>query len=131
MLIRRLFASDPDGAEEADVPRRPDLAPPRARLVAAAIDVSLMAAVLIWVGAVGADPAFGNGGPPLRVRLLAWAAVGAHLIVLEGLGGQTLGKRLVGIRVVSAVSGQPIGLRAAAHRAGARAAFWFVSFLAL
>jgi uncharacterized RDD family membrane protein YckC len=70
-------------------------------------------------------------GPPLRVRLLAWVAVFAHLVLLEGTGGQTLGKRLAGIRVVDDKTGGPIGWSVATHRAGARALFWFVAFLAL
>ena len=38
---------------------------------------------------------------------------------------------LVGIRVVSQETDGPISYGMAAHRAGARAVFWFVSFLAL
>ncbi|MGH9002353.1 MAG: RDD family protein, partial [Acidimicrobiia bacterium] len=68
---------------------------------------------------------------PIRVRLLAWMAVLGHLVLLEGTGGQTFGKRLAGIRVVDEATGGPIGYSVAAHRVGARAAFWFVSFLAL
>ncbi len=128
--MRQLFAADPDAAGDGPEARSPDLASPRARLVAAAVDVTLMVITLSWVGALGFDPAFGSG-PPLRVRLLAWAAVLGHLVLLEGLGGQSFGKRLAGIRVVDAVTGGPIGLATAAHRVGARALFWFVSFLAL
>lgn len=132
-LIRRLFSADPDSMDAAQIGRPPELASPRARLVAAAIDVALMVVALHWVGALGHDPAFGSGGGPLRVvaRLLAWAAVLGHLVLLEGASGQTFGKRLVGIRVVNQETDGPIGYAAAAHRAGARAAFWFVSFLAL
>ena len=130
-LIRRLFAADPDAADGVPIPRSPELASPRSRLLAAGLDVSLMVMSLSWVGALGFDPAFGGGGPPLRVRLLAWVAVFAHLVLLEGTGGQTLGKRLTGIRVVDEKTGGPIGWSVATHRAGARALFWFVAFLAL
>jgi uncharacterized RDD family membrane protein YckC len=50
---------------------------------------------------------------------------------MEAAGGQTFGKRIVGIKVVARETGGPISLRAAVHRAGARDLFWFVSFLAL
>jgi uncharacterized RDD family membrane protein YckC len=130
--MRRLFAADPeDAATGAAATRSPDLASPRARLAAAAVDVTLMVITLFWVGALGFEPAFGSGGPPVRVRLLAWVAVLGHLVLLEGIGGQSFGKRLAGIRVVDAVTGGPIGLATAVHRVGARALFWFVSFLAL
>jgi uncharacterized RDD family membrane protein YckC len=50
---------------------------------------------------------------------------------MEAAGGQTFGKRIVGIRVVRRDTGGPIGLGMAVHRGGARALFWFVTFLAL
>jgi uncharacterized RDD family membrane protein YckC len=132
-LIRRLFCADPDSMDAAQIDRPPELATPRARLLAAAIDVALMVAALHWVGALGHDPAVGGGGGPLSVvaRLLAWAAVLGHVVLLEGASGQTFGKRFVGIRVVKQDTDGPIGYAEAAHRAGARAVFWFVSFLAL
>jgi uncharacterized RDD family membrane protein YckC len=132
-LIRRLFCSDLDAPDAAQVDRRPDLASPRARLLAATLDVVLMVIALFWVGALGHDPAFGGGGSPLGfvARLLSWAAILGHQVLLEGASGQTFGKRLVGIKVVNQETGGSIGYGAAAHRAGARALFWFVSFLAL
>jgi uncharacterized RDD family membrane protein YckC len=65
------------------------------------------------------------------VRVLVWAAVLAAPALMEAAGGQTFGKRVVGIRVVSRETGGPIRLRAAVHRAGARDLFWFITFLAL
>ncbi len=129
--MRRVFAPDPESAAQLPAARSPDLASPGARLVAAGIDVTLMAISLYWVGAVGFDPAFGGGSPLGRVRLLAWVAVLGHLVLLEAVSGQTIGKRLAGIRVVDENTGGPIGFGTAAHRVGARALFWFVSFLAL
>ncbi len=129
--MRRVFAADPDDVSGAAPARSPELATPRSRLVAAAVDVTLMGIALFWVGALGFDRAFGNGGAPVRVRLLAWAAVLGHLVLLEAVSGQTIGKRLAGIRVVDEVTGGPIGFAIAAHRVGARALFWFVAFLAL
>jgi uncharacterized RDD family membrane protein YckC len=92
-----------------------------------------MVVALSWVGALGPDPAFGSGAPPLRIaaRILVWVAVLGHVVVLEGASGQTLGKRLVGIRVVRQETGGPIGYGTAAHRAAPRALFCFVSFLAI
>jgi uncharacterized RDD family membrane protein YckC len=132
-LLRRLFCSDLDAADAPQVGRRPDLASSRARLLAATLDVVLMLVALFWIGALGHDPAFGSGGGPLHVlaRLLSWAAILGHQVLLEGASGQTFGKRLVGIKVVMQETGGPIGYAVAAHRAGARALFWFVSFLAL
>lgn len=130
MLTRRLFAADPDTAASATA-RPPELASPSARLVAAGVDVTLMVVALFWVGALGHDGAFGRGGPQVLVRVLAWVAVLGHVVLLEGASGQTFGKRLVGIRVVNHDTGDPIGYRWAAHRAAARALFWFVAFLAL
>jgi uncharacterized RDD family membrane protein YckC len=102
-------------------------------MLAAVLDLSFIVVALFWIGAIGHDPAFGSTGPFLRfiVRLIAAVAVLAHPILLEGPSGQTFGKRLVGIRVVDQETRGPIGYRAAAHRAAARAMFWFVSFLAL
>jgi uncharacterized RDD family membrane protein YckC len=131
--MRRLFCADPDSADISPADRRPDLASPRARLLAAVLDVSLMVVALFWIGSLGHDPAFGGGGPPLRfvARLVAWLAVLGHVVLLEGASGQTFGKRFVGIRVVMEETGGSIGYGVAVHRAAPRALFWFVSFLAL
>jgi uncharacterized RDD family membrane protein YckC len=132
-LIRLLFAADPSAVGQSLSPRPPDLASFRSRLLAATLDITFMFVALFSIGAIGHDPAFGSDGPVLRlvVRLIAVAAVLAHPVLLEGPSGQTFGKRLVGIRVVNEETRGPIGYRAAAHRAGARAVFWMVSFLAL
>jgi uncharacterized RDD family membrane protein YckC len=113
--------------------RPANLASPRDRLLAAGLDVTFMVIALYSVGALGHDPAFGSGSSRLRLvaHLFAWVAVLAHPVLLEGPTGQTLGKRLVGIRVVDLETGGPIGYRTAAHRAAARALFWCASFLAL
>ncbi|MGH9034701.1 MAG: RDD family protein [Acidimicrobiia bacterium] len=132
-LFRRLFCADLDALDAVEIGRPPELASPRSRMAAAAIDVTLMIIALHWVGALGPDPAFGGGGGQVRIvaRLLAWVAILGHLVVLEGSSGQTFGKRFVGIQVVKEETGGPIGYGVAAHRVWARATFWFVSFLAL
>lgn len=130
---RLAFADDPT-APPLERPARPaELATPRARIAAAAVDVTLAVVALLWSGAIGSDQAFDPNPSASRhlVRGLVWAAVLIGPVLMEAAGGQTFGKRLVGIRVVSRVTGGPIGLREAAHRAGARDLFWFISFLAL
>jgi uncharacterized RDD family membrane protein YckC len=109
------------------------LATPQARIIAAAIDLTLAGVALLWTGTIGADQAFAHQTSAAHqlVRALAWLAVVATPILMEAADGQTFGKRIVGIRVVSRETGGPILLRAAVHRGGARALFWFVTFLAL
>jgi uncharacterized RDD family membrane protein YckC len=109
------------------------VAEPRARIAAAALDVSFALLVLLWSGAIGPDQAFAPHASVSRqiVRLLAWVAVLLVPALMEAAGGQTFGKRIVGIRVVSRDTGGPIRLRVAIHRGGARALFWFITFLAL
>lgn len=132
-LLRRVFCAEPELLDAYPDGRPPELASPRARLCAAGVDVALMVSALFWVGALGHEPAFGGTGGLLRflARSAAWTAVLGLPVLLEGACGQTFGKRLAGIRVVTQDTGGPIGYFAAAHRGGARALFWFVSFLAL
>ena len=101
--------------------------------MAAAIDVALAFIALLWTGAIGADLAFSRTTSAAHqlVRLLTWLAVLAAPMLMEASDGQTFGKRIVGIRVVDRETGGPIPLFAALHRGGARALFWFITFLAL
>ena len=101
--------------------------------MAAAIDLALAFIALLWTGAIGADLAFSHNTSAAHqlVRLLTWLAVLAAPILMEASDGQTFGKRIVGIRVVSRETGGPISLFVALHRGGARALFWFITFLAL
>jgi uncharacterized RDD family membrane protein YckC len=109
------------------------LASPQDRVVAAALDLTFAGLALLWSGAFALDQAFGDPGAAPRqiVRVLVCVAVLVGPVLMEAAGGQTFGKRIVGIRVVSLETGGPIPLRVAVHRGGARALFWFVSFLAL
>jgi uncharacterized RDD family membrane protein YckC len=130
---RLAFAEDPT-APPLSRPARPgQVAEPRARIAAAALDVSFALLVLLWSGAIGPDQAFAPQVSASRqiVRLLAWVAVLLVPALMEAAGGQTFGKRILGIRVVSRDTGGPIRLRVAIHRGGARALFWFITFLAL
>ena len=101
--------------------------------MAAVIDVALAFLALLWTGTLGVDLAFSHHTSAAHqvVRALTWLAVLATPMLLEALDGQTFGKRVVGIRVVDRETGGPISLRDAVHRGGARALFWFVTFLAL
>ena len=130
---RLAFAEDPTTPNRDRPPRPAELASPQGRVVAAALDVTFAGLALLWSGAFGRDQAFGDPGaaPRQLVRVLVCLAVLVGPILMEASGGQTFGKRIVGIRVVSLETGGPIPLRVAVHRGGARALFWFVSFLAL
>lgn len=130
---RLAFAEDPTTPNRDRPPRPPELASPRSRVVAAALDVSFAGLALLWSGAFGVDQAFADpwSAPRQIVRILVCGAVLICPMLMEAAGGQTFGKRIVGIRVVSVETGGPIPLRVAVHRGGARALFWFISFLAL
>lgn len=130
---RLAFAEDPTAPPQYRPVRPHQLAEPRARVAAAAIDVSFALLALLWSGALGSDQAFNPDVSASRqmVRLLAWLAVLAVPAFMEAAGGQTFGKRIVGIRVVNRETGGPITFPMAIHRGGARAMFWFVTYLAL
>ena len=130
---RLAFAEDPSAPPLERSARPTELATPQLRIIAAAIDVTLAGVALLWTGTLGADLAFAHHTSPAHqlVRALACLAVVATPMLMEAADGQTPGKRIVGIRVVSRETGGPIPLRVAVHRGGARALFWFVTFLAL
>ena len=128
--MRELFTAE-IGDGSAATPRPANVASPRSRVLAAGIDVGLAMMALSFVGALGPDPAFGAGGAPLRVVIIAWATALTYPVLLEGTTGQTVGKRMLGIRVVMESTGLPPGYLVAAHRVAARALFWAFGFLAL
>jgi uncharacterized RDD family membrane protein YckC len=130
---RLAFAEDPTTPNRVRHPRPAQIASPRARITAAALDVGFAGLALLWSGAVGNDPAFATGQSPSRhlVRVLVVLAVLAGPALMEAAGGQTFGKRIVGIRVVDRDTGGSIGFWMAVHRDAARTLFWFVTFLAL
>ena len=130
---RLAFAEDPT-TPNRDRPLRPaELASPQSRVVAAALDLTFAGLALLWSGAFGIDQAFSDpwSAPRQIVRVLVCVAVLLCPMLMEAAGGQTFGKRIVGIRVVSRETGGPIPLHVAIHRGGARALFWFISYLAL
>ncbi len=130
---RLAFAEDPTAPPLLRPARPPEVATPQARIAAAGLDVTFGALALLWSGAIGSDQAFTTdvSGPRQVVRVLVWLAVLAGPALMEAAGGQTFGKRIVGIRVIRRETGGPIRLRDAVHRGGARALFWFITFLAL
>ena len=130
---RLAFAEDPTAPQRDWPPRPAEVASPQARIVAAALDVAFAGLALLWSGAIGFDQAFATSvsAPRQVVRVLACVAVLFCPMLMEASGGQTFGKRIVGIRVVSRETGGPIRLRDAVHRGTARALFWFITFLAV
>ncbi len=130
---RLAFAEDPTIPPLYRATRPAELASPQSRIIAAAIDVMLAGIALLWTGALGTDLAFSNDTSAAHnlVRVLAWVAVLATPMLMEAADGQTFGKRIVGIRVVSRETGGSIPLPVAVHRGGARALFWFIAFLAV
>lgn len=84
------------------------------RLLALLIDGALLTVVVLLVG---------RGSTSAGVQLLAAALGMVYFTTAVGSGpGQTLGARLVGIRVVDARTGEPIGYGRAFRR-------WLVTFL--
>jgi uncharacterized RDD family membrane protein YckC len=130
---RLAFAEDPTAPQLDRPPRPTQLASPKARVSAAALDVAFAGLALLWSGALGLDQAFATdpSGPRRLVVVLAWVAVLVCPILMEATNGQTFGKRIVGIRVVTRDTGGPISLFSVVPLSGARALFWFVTFLAL
>ena len=130
---RLAFADDPETPPQHRPAKPSQVASPRDRVTAAAIDVGLAGLALLWSGAIGSDQAFAHHATSayLVVRALAVLAVLTTPVLMQAAGGQTFGKRLVGIRVVHRETGGPITFSQATHRAGARALFWFVTYLAL
>src|SRR5688500_10263686 len=94
---RLAFADDPTIPNRVRHPRPAQIATPRARIAAAALDLTFAGLILLWSGAIGTDPAFATGESPSRhlVRALVLMAVLAGPALMEAAGGQTFGKRLV------------------------------------
>ncbi|MEO6496537.1 MAG: RDD family protein [Solirubrobacteraceae bacterium] len=96
-------------APEAPVAPQPEKVTGR-RVLAALIDIVLLAAVFFGLAATIGDLEYSggvlsvslNGGP----ALLYFAIVLAYYVALEAARGQTLGKMVLKIRVVSEASGQ-------------------------
>lgn len=85
------------------------------RVIAGLIDllVVLAGALLIGFAAGFSGAELQNAGPALSAVIAAWALY--YYFACESGGGQTLGKRLMKIRVVS-VDGRPAGMREIAVR---------------
>src|SRR5918992_5400455 len=85
------------------------------RMLAALIDLAVVgagaAAILVAAGVLGGDG--GSMGAPLAAVVAGWALY--YYFACESGGGQTLGKRLMGLRVVT-VDGRAPGMRDVAVR---------------
>lgn len=82
-----------------------ELARPGARLGARVLDIIIEVVVLIVVGLVVLGGEFSNSDIGVTDLLLPAAVGVAYEVVLIALWGQTLGKRMVGIKVINAAHG--------------------------
>ncbi|HEY3960182.1 MAG TPA: CHAT domain-containing protein [Solirubrobacteraceae bacterium] len=82
---------------------------------------------LFILGAIGAIVEEGREANQGLAVVLALIGASSYYIISEGRMGQTLGKRLIGLRVLDADSGRPIGYRRALIRTLGR----YVSSIAL
>ncbi len=100
--------SPPPSNKQEGLPPRPHyaLASPYIRVLASIVDVGVLFAVNIML--VLANALMG-GGDDTWARWTSRAIGVAYLVLCWGIGGQTVGKRLLGIRVVSA-DGRPPSL---------------------
>lgn len=89
------------------------------RMLAALIDLSIVgagaAAILVAAGVLGGDGA--GVGAPLAAVVVGWALY--YYFACESGGGQTLGKRVMNVRVVR-VDGTPAGMSEIAVRTALR-----------
>ncbi len=96
----------------SDVPA--NLADPVKRLVAAVIDAAIPIGIVIVAFVLGGILANANGALGLLIILVGYlGALGFsiyNMIVNQGKTGQTIGKKMQGIRVVGQETGQPIGV---------------------
>jgi uncharacterized RDD family membrane protein YckC len=75
------------------------------RVVAGAIDVIVLTVVFLFMAAIWGDSQ--SQGSNVRIGLNGWAFVAylgivlVYHLILEGLAGQTLGKKIMGLRVVA------------------------------
>jgi len=85
------------------------------RVLAAVIDLALIVAGSFVLGAIAGLVTGGDGGftPQLRVIMVAWALY--YYFALESGAGQTVGKRLMKLRVLRS-DGSPAGMREIAIR---------------
>ena|SRR5215218_2347631 len=85
------------------------------RVLAAVIDLALIVAGSLVLGAIAGLVTGADGGftPQLRVIMVAWALY--YYFALESGAGQTVGKRLMKLRVVRS-DGTPAGMREVAIR---------------
>lgn len=81
------------------------------RIGAAFIDIGLIVIAFIVAASIGGTTETGDGGASASVEggtaLLFFAFIFLYYFATEALGGQTLGKRLTGVRVVDAATGGP------------------------
>jgi uncharacterized RDD family membrane protein YckC len=103
------------------------------RVLATLIDAILFTIVAIVLGILFGTASAGGGEASVTLSgvssLLMLVFVFAYYIVLEGTRGQTVGKMVCGIRVVSEATGQPPGMGAATLRTLLRIVDGFLGYL--
>ncbi|WP_067483885.1 RDD family protein [Actinomadura hibisca] len=85
--------------------------------------------IIYFIGYMMLANGSGLGGLLVLVGLIGYAAAGIYLIYMEGTTGQTLGKKQMGIRLVGAQTGQPIGFGGAFLRRIAHIADGFACYI--
>ncbi len=103
---------DPAAGGASDVPA--NLADPVKRLVAALIDAAIPIVIIIVSAILGGILGNANGGLGVLVVVVGYlGALGFtiyNMIVTQGKTGQTVGKKMQGIKVVGEATGQPLGV---------------------
>lgn len=83
------------------------------RIGAALVDLLLMTVLFVVLGVLIGETSSGEGSASVNLgpfeAMVFFALSFAYYGVLEGTTGQTLGKRLLGVRVVRAADGGPPG----------------------
>ena len=99
-------------AGAGDVPA--NLADPVKRIVAALIDGGIVVAIIIVVIILAALLGNVSGGLAALVLIVGYIAAFAfsiyNMVVTQGNTGQTIGKKMQGIKVVGEATGQPLGV---------------------
>ncbi|TCJ16117.1 RDD family protein [Rubrobacter taiwanensis] len=105
------------------------------RVVATIIDAGIITVAIFVISFVLGIPAAIIGSDALLVLvnllvfLLSFVIAFGYYIVLEGRSGQTIGKRICGIKVVDADTGQVPGMQAAVLRNVLRVVDGFMAYL--
>jgi uncharacterized RDD family membrane protein YckC len=127
------MAQQASGGQVAEAPTAADVHVTGRRVLATIVD-GVVLAVIFWLFSALFGTTSAEGGQ-VGASVSGVAALGffvlafAYYIVMEGYLGQTLGKMLLGIKVVREDTGEVPGLKAAAIRTVLRIVDGFLSYL--